>query len=112
MPVMAPAALAIPLHRPAFEPEDLDALAEALKDGLLVGDGPRSQALAALARSTLGCVSAFPTTSGTHALELAFQSLQLQPGDEVVRPSPSSPFRMPSSLLARGRCLPKSIPTR
>ncbi|MBI3491005.1 MAG: aminotransferase class I/II-fold pyridoxal phosphate-dependent enzyme, partial [Acidobacteria bacterium] len=78
---------AIPLHRPPFEDADASALVSALNRGLLTGDGAANQGLAQAAQRTLGCQRAFPTPSGTHALELMMRALPLEPGDEVICPS-------------------------
>src|SRR3954471_3436574 len=78
---------AIPLHRLPIEDADVAAMTAAVTSGLLTGDGAANQQLAALAEQTLGCTRAFPTSSGTHALELMLRALPLEPGDEVIVPS-------------------------
>jgi dTDP-4-amino-4,6-dideoxygalactose transaminase len=86
-PCASSATFAIPLHRPPFEETDAQALVSALRDGLLTGDGAANRRLAQAAQRTLGCHRAFPTPSGTHALELMMRALPLEPGDEVICPS-------------------------
>jgi dTDP-4-amino-4,6-dideoxygalactose transaminase len=86
-PCTTPTTFAIPLHRPPFEDADASALVAALQDGLLTGDGAANQRLAQAAQRTLGCSRAYPTPSGTHALELMMRALPLEPGDEVICPS-------------------------
>jgi dTDP-4-amino-4,6-dideoxygalactose transaminase len=82
-----PPDVAIPLHRVDFDASDRAALAAALDSGLLTGDGGFNRSLAALACEALGCAAAFPVPSGTHALELLFRALPLDPGGEVILPS-------------------------
>jgi dTDP-4-amino-4,6-dideoxygalactose transaminase len=86
-PCAASTTYAIPLHRPPFEDADANALVAMLKNGLLTGDGAANQRLAQAAQRTLGCHRAYPTPSGTHALELMMRALPLAPGDEVICPS-------------------------
>jgi TDP-4-keto-6-deoxy-D-glucose transaminase len=93
----------IPLHRTLFERCDADALVQALDSGLMTGDGVANAALAQMARRTLGAAHAFPTPSGTHALELMFRALPLRPGDEVICPSFTFVSAANAILLAGGR---------
>lgn len=93
----------IPLHRTAFDPGDADALLSALTSGLLTGDGPATERLAAEARRTLGCRWAFATPSGTHALELMMRALPVEPGDEVICPSFTFVSAANAIILAGGR---------
>ncbi len=99
----APASYSIPLHRLAIEASDADALVAALKSGLLTGGEAANQRLAALAEETLGCVRAFPASSGTHALELMMRALPLAPGDEVIVPSFTFVSAANAVILAGGR---------
>ena len=78
---------AIPMHRPDVDAADVAAVVAALQSGLWTGDGDANRELAETARETLGCTHAFPTPSGTHALELMFRALPLTRGDEVICPS-------------------------
>src|SRR5205085_2559307 len=66
---------------------DADALLRVLASGQLTGDGAASTELASLACRTLGTAHAFPTPSGTHALELMCRALPVGPGDDVICPS-------------------------
>lgn len=77
----------IPFNRPAFQGREFDYIAEALRRGLISGNGTfTKQAEAALSEIHHGS-SALLTTSCTHALELSARLLDLQPGDEVIVPS-------------------------
>jgi dTDP-4-amino-4,6-dideoxygalactose transaminase len=100
----APASYAIPLHRLALEDSDVDALVAALNNGaLLTGGEVANQRLASLAQQTLGCLRAFPASSGTHALELMMRALPLEPGDEVIVPSFTFVSAANAVILAGGR---------
>src|SRR5215217_9621781 len=99
----APVSYSIPLHRLALEDSDTDALVAALKTGLLTGGEAANQRLAALAERTLGCLRAFPASSGTHALELMMRALPLAPGDEVICPSFTFVSAANAVILAGGR---------
>ena len=99
----APASYSIPLHRLALEDLDVGALLAAFKSGLLTGGEAANQRLAALAEQSLGCVRAFPASSGTHALELMMRALPLEPGDEVIVPSFTFVSAANAVILAGGR---------
>ena len=98
-----PAGYAIPLHRLPIDDADIAAMTAAASAGLLTGDGGANQRLATLAERTLGCARAFPTPSGTHALELMMRALPLEPGDEVIVPSFTFVSAANAVLLAGGR---------
>jgi dTDP-4-amino-4,6-dideoxygalactose transaminase len=98
-----PAGFAIPLHRLPIDDADIAAMRAAAATGLLTGDGGANQSLAALAERTLGCARAFPTPSGTHALELMMRALPLEPGDEVIVPSFTFVSAANAVILAGGR---------
>jgi dTDP-4-amino-4,6-dideoxygalactose transaminase len=97
-----PTGYAIPLHRLPIDDADIAAMTAAAQ-GLLTGDGAANQRLAALAEKTLGCDRAFPTPSGTHALELMMRALPLEPGDEVIVPSFTFVSAANAVILAGGR---------
>ena len=94
---------AIPLHRLPLEDSDVAALTAAIGGGLLTGGEQANQRLAALAERTLGCLRAFPASSGTHALELMMRALPLEPGDEVILPSFTFVSAANAVILAGGR---------
>jgi perosamine synthetase len=73
----------IPLHQPALEPADLDAVVASLREGRLTM-GPDlaafEQAMAERTRRTHG----IGVCSGSMALEIALKALGIGPGDEVL----------------------------
>ena len=77
----------VPFHRPTYGVVEQTAIRDALRTDRLEGGGPNTdQAVTQLAQ-IIGHDRILLTTSGTHALELAYQSLDISPGDEVVCPS-------------------------
>ncbi|MEX1109939.1 MAG: dTDP-4-amino-4,6-dideoxygalactose transaminase [Dongiaceae bacterium] len=81
------AAKPIPFTRPSLTGDESRYIAEALRSGQLAGNGAFGQRCAALLRALTGADLALVTGSGTHALEMAFLVLGLEPGDEVIMPS-------------------------
>jgi len=102
-PCVSLAPYTIPLHRLPLEDADVDAMVAALKSGLMTGSESANLRLAAIAQTTLGCVCAFPASSGTHALELMMRALPLAPGDEVIVPSFTFVSAANAVILAGGR---------
>jgi len=94
---------AIPLHRLPLEDTDVEAMVAALKSGLMTGSEAANLRLASIAQKTLGCVRAFPASSGTHALDLMMRALPLAPGDEVIMPSFTFVSAANAVILAGGR---------
>ncbi|MGP7960244.1 dTDP-4-amino-4,6-dideoxygalactose transaminase [Sanguibacter sp. A247] len=78
---------AILFSRPYRTPDELGYLDEVLASGHGQGDGPFTQRAIDLIGAITGTHHSLLTPSGTHALELAFWLLDLEPGDEVVVPS-------------------------
>ena len=76
----------IPFSKPYLTENELTYLRTALASGHWQGDGPFSRKCCDWLRHRTGA-EIFLTPSGTAALELAFMSLGLRPGDEVILPS-------------------------
>lgn len=76
----------IPVNTPHLSSDDEKAIMEAVKSGWISSEGPQIKAFEqALARSfDRSYVSV--VSSGTAALEIAFEALELRPGDEVILP--------------------------
>jgi len=77
----------IPFHKPFTDSQEYQAIQQVLSGGILRGDGPVSKRVQLLMRTITGAHHAFFTTSCTHALEIAVQTLGIGPGDEVIMPS-------------------------
>lgn len=77
----------IPFNKPYIGDEERAAVAEALEQDVLHGDGPTTERVQQTLRDWLGVDCALLTTSCTHALEMAMMTLDVGPGDEVIMPS-------------------------
>ncbi|MGA2237731.1 MAG: DegT/DnrJ/EryC1/StrS aminotransferase family protein [Candidatus Bathyarchaeia archaeon] len=73
----------IPLFRPSYDNEEVEAVAEALRSGW-VGLGPRTAQFEKEFAQYLGSPYCVALNSGTAALHLALLSLNLSKGDEVI----------------------------
>jgi dTDP-4-amino-4,6-dideoxygalactose transaminase len=76
----------IPLFDVRFEPEDLEAVARALRSGPLTG-GHRVAEMEVAFAAYLGCAYTVGLASCTAALHLAYRAAGVGPGDEVIVPS-------------------------
>jgi len=76
----------IPFSRPYFGHEELDAIAKVL-DSRWVGLGAVTQEFEDQLRSVLGVKHVIAVNTGTSALHVALEALDLHDGDEVIVPS-------------------------
>jgi perosamine synthetase len=79
-------ALRVPIARPAFGPEELEAVQQPLESGWVV-QGPFVGRFEERFAAYTGTAHAAATTSCTTALHLAVAILGLEPGDEVIVPA-------------------------
>jgi dTDP-4-amino-4,6-dideoxygalactose transaminase len=77
----------IPFNKPYIGDQERAAVAEALEQDVIHGDGPTTERVQETLRDWLGVGCAMLTTSCTHALEMAMMTLDVGPGDEVIMPS-------------------------
>ena len=77
----------IPFNKPYVGDAEREAVAEAVQQDVLHGDGPITERVQESLRDWLGVGCALLTTSCTHALEMAMMTLDVGPGDEVIMPS-------------------------
>lgn len=77
----------IPFNKPSMTGRETEYIADAIRSGIVSGDGHYSRKCHALFEQELGVRRALLTPSCTHALEMAALLLDLQPGDEVIVPS-------------------------
>lgn len=77
----------IPVHAPDLGPAEAAALARCVEAGDASGHSPTVRAFEEELASRVGAPYAVATASGTAALHLAFTTLGLGPGDEVIVPS-------------------------
>jgi perosamine synthetase len=78
--------MAIPITKPFFGPEELQAVQRPLETGWVV-QGPYTQQFEEKFAAFTGSHSAIATSSCTTALHIAVAMLGLQPGDEVIVPA-------------------------
>lgn len=76
----------LPLHRPWIGEEEVEAAADAVRRGALVGNGPIGREVEAELAKILGTPALF-VTSCTSALETALIVADVRYGDEVICPS-------------------------
>jgi UDP-4-amino-4-deoxy-L-arabinose-oxoglutarate aminotransferase len=76
----------IPMSRPFFGNEEIDAVAEVLKSGWITTGAKCAQFEEDFARY-VGSPHALALTSGTAGMHLLFKALGIGPGDEVITPS-------------------------
>lgn len=77
----------IPFNKPSMTGRETEYIADAIRSGIVSGDGHYSRKCHAFFEQELGVRRALLTPSCTHALEMAALLLDLQPGDEVIVPS-------------------------
>ncbi|MCS3855305.1 dTDP-4-amino-4,6-dideoxygalactose transaminase [Salinibacter ruber] len=77
----------IPFNKPYIGDEEREAVAEAVEQDILRGDGPTTNRVQSFLEDWLDVRHALLTTSCTHALEMAIMALDIGPGDEVIMPS-------------------------
>ncbi|HMB71370.1 MAG TPA: DegT/DnrJ/EryC1/StrS family aminotransferase [bacterium] len=89
----------IPLSRPAFGPEEEDAVRDVLRSGW-VAQGPATAAFEREAAQALGVPHAIAVSSCTTALHLAVLAAGVGPGDEVILPAFTFPATANAVLYA------------
>jgi len=77
----------IPFNKPYVGDAEREAVAEAVQQDILHGDGPTTERVQERFQDWLDVEWALLTTSCTHALEMAMMTLDVGPGDEVIMPS-------------------------
>ena len=76
----------LPIHRPYLGADEIERVGRVLESRWL-GSGPVARAFEDRVAALCGAGNVVATSSGTVALQLALQGIDLQPGDEVVLPS-------------------------
>ena len=95
------APMLVPFNRPHRTGREEQFFSEALKSGLLTGDGPFTRRASALLAALVGDAPCLLTPSCTHALEMSMLLLELRPGDEVIVPSFTF-VSVANAVVARG----------
>jgi perosamine synthetase len=86
VPARAAQALRVPIARPSFGPEELEAVQQPLHSGW-VAQGPFVAQFEERFAAYIGAPHGIATTSCTTALHLAVAILGVKPGDEVIVPA-------------------------
>ncbi len=77
----------IPFNVPPFVGTETDYIKEAIASHHICGDNTFTKKCSKWLEDDTGASKVLLTTSGTHALEMAAQLCDLEPGDEVILPS-------------------------
>ena len=85
----------LPLNAPYFDQADEQAVVQPVREGWVVGDGPKCREFEEAFADYLGVKYALLTTSGTAALDLAFMVLGIEKGEAIIHD-----FTFTSTVLA------------
>lgn len=77
----------IPVSTPSLTAEDARAVAKIIEDGWISSEGPCVREFEEAFASLIGMRHGIAVSSGTAALDIAYECLDLGPGDEVIVPS-------------------------
>ena len=77
----------IPVNRPLISEGDISAVTEALKSTWISGDTPPIITLENTLKEILGVSDVVAVSTGTTAIDLSVEALDIQPGDECVVPT-------------------------
>ena len=77
----------IDFNRPAFTGREFDYIRDAVRRGMLCGDGEYTKRCSQWMMEHFNIKHVMLTTSCTHALEMAAHLCDIKPGDEVIMPS-------------------------
>ena len=77
----------IPVNRPLISGEDISAVTEALKNTWVSGDTPPIITLENTLKEILGVSDVVAVSTGTTAIDLSVEALDIQPGDECIVPT-------------------------
>ncbi|WP_114458270.1 MULTISPECIES: dTDP-4-amino-4,6-dideoxygalactose transaminase [unclassified Halanaerobium] len=93
----------IPFNKIYLTGNEIKYIQDALNRGQLSGDGYYTKKVSTLLRNKFKLNEIFMTTSGTHALEMAADLINLKDGDEVIMPSFTFTSTANSVLLKGGK---------
>ncbi len=86
----------VPYHRPSFSQAEIAGATRVIESAQVAGPGIYCKKVENFLKDSWSVPGIFTTTSCTHALEVALQTLDLQSGDEVIVPA----FTYVSTALA------------
>jgi len=91
----------VPFNTPGIHGNELDHIAQAIRNRHISGDGAFTRKCSAYLEDALGAARVLLTPSCTHALELAAFLLDVGPGDEVIVPAFTF-VSTPNAFVLRG----------
>ena len=77
----------IPVNRPLITESDIDSVTNSLKETWISGDTPPVRELEELLCRTLGSEEAVAVSTGTSAIDLSIEALDIQQGDKCILPT-------------------------
>ena len=77
----------IPVNRPAISESDINSVVESLRNTWISGDTPPVRTLEESLKDILGVKEVVAISSGTTAIDLSIEALDIQAGDECVVPT-------------------------
>jgi perosamine synthetase len=77
----------IPVNRPKITEADIDAVRNSLENTFISGEAPPVKQFEENFSSYIGCAGTVAVSSGTTAIDLAVEMLDLQPGDTCIVPT-------------------------
>lgn len=86
----------IPVSKPYVSDDDIAAVIDTLRSGSISGEAQVVRDFESSFSELIGCAHGIAVANGSLALDIALESLGLQPGDEVIVPS----FTIASCLFA------------
>lgn len=99
----------VPLSRPRFGPEELEAVAHTLESGWVAGQGPEGERLESATRDLTGAAHAVAVSNCTAGLYLVLRGWGVGEGDEVLVADYTYPATAMAVLLAGARPVPVDV---
>ena len=93
----------VPFNKEYYTGKEIEYIKDIIgKKGSTKGDGYYTEKVSDLSEETFFVNKVFMTTSGTHALEMAIELINLEPGEEVIMPSYTFPSTANAVLKSQG----------
>ena len=77
----------IPVSTPSLAPQDVTAVVKAMEEGWISSEGPHVRKFEEKFSQLIGVKHGVAVSNGTAALDIAYEVLEIGPGDEVILPS-------------------------
>ena len=77
----------IPVSTPSLSSADAQAVAQAIEEGWISSEGPQVREFEEKFADAIGAQHGIAVANGTAALDIAYEALDIGPGDEVILPS-------------------------